>query len=187
MRLISIIFLAFVMATDAFAAAISKGATLNKPDVREAIKAGVIFGTIEASTPVVGWILGRVAQIYVTAWDHWIAFGLLLFLGLRMILASLRSDDRSDEKLSSHSFRALAIAGFATSIDAMAAGIGLAVVNVNIVVPAVTIGVATTLMVTIGGLVGRVVDPALGRWAEAASGVLLLAIGSIILLLSAGA
>jgi len=185
MHLISIILLAFVMATDAFAAAIGKGATLDKPDVREAIKTGVIFGTIEASTPVIGWSLGRVAQTYVTAWDHWIAFGLLLILGLRMILASLRNDDSADEKPDSHSFRALAIAGFATSIDAMAAGVGLAVVNVDIVVPAVAIGLTTTLMVTIGVLAGRVVDPALGRWAEAAGGVLLLGIGSIILLLSA--
>lgn len=183
MRLISIIILAFVMATDAFAAAIGKGATLGKPDFREAVKTGVIFGTIEASTPVIGWGLGRVAQMYVTEWDHWIAFGLLLILGLRMFFASLRNDDSADDE--SHSVWALAIAGFATSIDAMAAGFGLAVVNMDIVVPAVAFGLATMLLVTIGVLVGRSVDPALRRWVEATGGVLLLGIGCIILLSAA--
>lgn len=92
MSFISIIFLAFAMATDAFAAAIGKGATLHKPNFREAIKTGVIFGTIEAATPVIGWGLGRAAQAYVVEWDHWIAFSLLLLLGLRMIWASFQAD-----------------------------------------------------------------------------------------------
>ncbi|QBP14286.1 manganese efflux pump MntP [Cupriavidus metallidurans] len=181
MSFISIIFLAFAMATDAFAAAIGKGATLHKPNFREAIKTGVIFGTIEAATPVIGWGLGRAAQAYVVEWDHWIAFSLLLLLGLRMIWASFQADTDAEEKPNSHSFWALAITGFATSIDAMAVGAGLAFVDVNIVTAAIAIGLATTLMVTIGILVGRVVGPALGKWAEAAGGVVLIVIGSVIL------
>ncbi|CAG9170998.1 manganese efflux pump MntP [Cupriavidus pampae] len=181
MSFLSIIFLAFAMATDAFAAAIGKGAALHKPDYREAIKAGLIFGTIEAATPVIGWGLGRAAQEYVTEWDHWIAFTLLLVLGLRMIWAGFQTGAVEEEKPDSHSFWALAITGFATSIDAMAVGAGLAFVDVNIVVAAIAIGLATTLMVTIGVLVGRLVGPALGRWAEAAGGVVLIVIGSVIL------
>ncbi|WP_342051686.1 MULTISPECIES: manganese efflux pump MntP [unclassified Cupriavidus] len=179
MTLVSIILLAFAMATDAFAAAIGKGAALYRPRLTEAIKTGLIFGVIEAITPAVGWALGRAASSYITAWDHWIAFGLLTVLGLRMIF-KFSSDQAHEDKPQSHSFWNLAVTGFATSIDAMAVGVGLAFVNVNIMLAAGAIGLATTLMVTLGVMIGRLVGPALGRWSEAIGGVILIGIGVII-------
>ena len=77
MNALSIVAIAFAMSTDAFAAAIGKGAALQRPDWREALRAGAIFGTIEALTPLVGWLIGSAAVQYVAAWDHWIAFTLL--------------------------------------------------------------------------------------------------------------
>ncbi|RLK29990.1 manganese efflux pump MntP [Cupriavidus plantarum] len=180
MTLASIVLLAFAMATDAFAAAIGKGAALYQPRLSEAVKTGVIFGVIEAITPAVGWALGRAASSYIAAWDHWIAFGLLTVLGLRMML-KFSSGEAHEDKPQSHSFWNLAVTGFATSIDAMAVGVGLAFVNVNIAVAAGAIGMATTLMVTLGVLIGRLVGPALGRWSEALGGVILIAIGVVIL------
>ena len=96
MNLASTALLALAMSTDAFAAAVGKGTVLQNPRWREALRTGVIFGTIEALTPIIGWLLGLAAAKYVTAWDHWIAFVLLAALGLRMILAGLKVPKEDD-------------------------------------------------------------------------------------------
>jgi manganese efflux pump family protein len=181
MNIVSTLLLAFAMSTDAFAAAVGKGATLHRPRMREALRTGLIFGVIEALTPLIGWALGRAAAPFVESWDHWIAFGLLGVLGLRMIRAGLRAPDDHDAKPSSHSFWVLALTGFATSIDAMAVGVGLAFINVNILSTAATIGVATMIMVTLGVMVGRFLGVVVGQKAEMAGGVILIGVGSTIL------
>jgi len=84
------------MSTDAFAAAIGKGLALHKPGWPEALRTGLIFGVIEAITPVIGWLLGRAAGRYVSQWDHWIAFVLLGVLGLRMIRNGLAPADADE-------------------------------------------------------------------------------------------
>lgn len=182
MNPLAVVFLALAMSTDAFAAAVGKGSALRQPRWGEALRTGLIFGVIEAITPVVGWTLGYSAADYVRAWDHWIAFVLLTLLGGRMIVSSLRSPaDRIEDKPSTHSFWSLAMTGFATSIDAMAVGVGLALLNVNIFPIAAAIGSATFVMVTLGVMVGRIVGKIAGRWAEASGGAVLIAIGALIL------
>jgi putative Mn2+ efflux pump MntP len=179
MNLAAIVVLALAMSTDAFAAAIGKGTALHRPRWSEALRTGLIFGAIEAVTPLVGWALGRVATEYVTAWNHWIAFVLLAGLGSHMILAGWRaSDDVAVERPGRHGFWVLAATGFATSIDAMAVGVGLAFVDVAIVPVAAAIGFATFVMVTVGVMVGRLVGSLAGRWAEALGGVVLIGIGA---------
>jgi putative Mn2+ efflux pump MntP len=84
MNIASTLLLAFAMSTDAFAAAVGKGATLRRPRIREALRTGLIFGVIEAITPLVGWVLGKAAAPHVASWDHWIAFSLLFVLGAHM-------------------------------------------------------------------------------------------------------
>ena len=178
----SIILLALAMSTDAFAAAIGKGVALHRPRWREAVRTGVIFGVIEGLTPIAGWWLGSVAAKYVTEWDHWIAFSLLGLLGLRMIHAGLSAADQAEApKPSRHGFWLLAVTGFATSIDAMAAGAGLALVGVNIYPVAAAIGFTTFVMVTAGVMLGRVLGAVAGQRAEILGGLLLIAIGSGIL------
>lgn len=182
MNPISLIFLAFAMSTDAFAAAIGKGSSLHKPRLIEALRTGLIFGVIEAITPLIGWFLGQAASRYVIEWDHWIAFGLLLVLGLHMIYNGLRPDDEvEEEKPSQHSFWVLAVTAVATSIDALAVGVGLAFVDVNIWVAATAIGLATMTMVTIGTLLGRVLGSVVGKRAEIIGGVVLMLVGATIL------
>lgn len=174
--------LAFGMSMDAFAAAVGKGAALHRPRLREALRTGLIFGAIETLTPLVGWLMGLAAASYVTAWDHWIAFCLLGLLGARMIYAGLQADDDTDEeKPSRHGFWLLAITGLATSIDAMAVGVGLAFLDVDIVPVALAIGCTTTVMVTLGVMLGRVLGKLAGRRAEIVGGILLIVIGSLIL------
>ena len=183
LNLASTALLALAMSTDAFAAAIGKGLALHKPGWPEALRTGVIFGVIEAVTPVVGWLLGRAAGRYVAAWDHWIAFVLLAALGLRMIRNGLAPADEAEvvQKPARHSFWLLAATGFATSIDAMAVGVSLAFLDVDIVPVAAAIGLATLTMVTTGVLLGRVLGVMAGRRAELLGGLMLIGIGIAIL------
>jgi putative Mn2+ efflux pump MntP len=182
MNLVSTVLLALAMSTDAFAAAVVKGAALRRPDWREAVRAGLIFGAIEATTPIVGWVLGSLASGYIEAWDHWIAFALLGGLGAKMIREGLRSgDEPAEERPTSHSFRMLALTGFATSIDAMAIGVGLAFLDVPILPVAAAIGLTTLVLVTAGVLLGRVLGAMVGKRAELLGGIVLIGIGVAIL------
>lgn len=169
------------MSTDAFAAAIGKGSSLHKPRFSEALRTGLIFGVIEAMTPVVGWFIGQAASRFVEDWDHWIAFSLLLLLGLHMIHAGLRPQREEPSRPQSHSFWILALTAFATSIDALAVGVGLAFVDVNIWLAALAIGLATTIMVTVGVMLGRLIGTAFGRKAEIVGGLVLIGVGAVIL------
>jgi putative Mn2+ efflux pump MntP len=173
--------LSLAMSTDAFAAAIGKGAALQRPHLREALRTGLIFGTIEGLTPVIGWLLGRVAAPYVEAWDHWIAFVLLAILGARMVREGFSKPEVEEDKPESHSFWLLAITGFATSIDAMAVGVGLVFIGADIAVTAAAIGFSTFVMVTIGVMLGRGLGAMVGKRAELLGGLVLIAIGSLIL------
>ena len=181
MNPISLIFLALAMSTDAFAAAIGKGSSLQKPRLTEALRTGLIFGVIEAITPLIGWAIGQVASRFVESWDHWIAFVLLLVLGSHMIYNGLKHEDEEEEKPQQHSFMILAVTAFATSIDALAVGVGLAFVDVNILVAALAIGIATTVMVTIGVMLGRVLGTMVGKRAEIVGGIVLIMVGATIL------
>jgi putative Mn2+ efflux pump MntP len=182
MNVLATVALALAMSTDAFAVAVGKGAALQRPHFREALRTGAIFGVIEGLTPVIGWALGHWAAPYVEAWDHWIAFTLLGVLGLRMMREGLfGADDDEDDKPTSHSFWLLAVAGFATSIDAMAVGVGLAFIDANIVTTAGAIGLSTFIMVTLGVMVGRGLGKLVGKRAEIVGGVVLIAIGALIL------
>src|SRR3546814_18156757 len=103
--------------TYAFAAAVGKVTALRNPRLSEALRTGIIFGVIEAVTPLIGWALGSIAAEFVADWDHWIAFALLLVLGALMIRTGLRADEPEATPAIRHSFWLLAATGFATSID----------------------------------------------------------------------
>ncbi|MBS2843369.1 manganese efflux pump MntP [Klebsiella pneumoniae] len=182
MNLSATILLAFGMSMDAFAASIGKGATLHKPKFSEAVRTGLIFGAIETLTPLVGWGLGMLATQFILEWNHWIAFILLVFLGGRMIVEGFRGDsDEACEAPHRHGFWLLVTTAFATSLDAMAVGVGLAFLQVSIVTTALAIGCATFIMSTLGMMVGRFIGPLLGKRAEILGGIVLIGIGSEIL------
>ena len=182
MNLSATILLAFGMSMDAFAASIGKGATLHKPKFSEAVRTGLIFGVIETLTPLVGWGLGMLASQFVLEWNHWIAFILLVFLGGRMIVEGFRGDsDEACDAPRRHGFWLLVTTAFATSLDAMAVGVGLAFLQVSIVTTALAIGCATFIMSTLGMMVGRFIGPLLGKRAEILGGIVLIGIGSEIL------
>ena len=182
MNISATILLAFGMSMDAFAASIGKGATLHKPKFSEALRTGLIFGAIETLTPLVGWGLGMLASQFVLEWNHWIAFVLLVFLGGRMVIEGFRGAyDDECEAPRRHGFWLLVTTAFATSLDAMAVGVGLAFLQVNIIATALAIGCATFTMSTLGIMVGRFIGPLLGKRAEILGGIVLIGIGAQIL------
>lgn len=182
MNISATILLAFGMSMDAFAASIGKGATLHKPKFSEALRAGLIFGAIETLTPLIGWGLGMLASQFVLEWNHWIAFVLLVFLGGRMVIEGFRDNsDEDDEPQHRHGFWLLVTTAIATSLDAMAVGVGLAFLQVNIIATALAIGCATLIMSTLGIMVGRFIGPLLGKRAEILGGIVLIGIGAQIL------
>ena len=178
---IAILILSLSMSTDAFAAAVGRGAA-HRPSLPVALKWGLVFGVVEAITPLIGYGLGSIAANYVQAVDHWIAFILLAVLGGRMIRAGLATDEpASASRQERHGFWNLATTGLATSIDAMAVGVGLAFIDVNILLVAGVIGACTLVMVTAGIMLGRALGAIVGKRAEIVGGLILIGVGTAIL------
>ncbi|ARO14976.1 hypothetical protein BVG79_01632 [Ketogulonicigenium robustum] len=177
---ISIGVLAVSMSVDAFAASVGKGAALPRVSFGTALRTGLIFGVVEAITPLIGWVLGVAASQYIDAVDHWIAFALLGGVGAHMVWQALHHDDaasRADTAL-----WATVLTAIGTSIDAMAIGVSLAFLNANIIVIALAIGCATMLMSTSGMLAGRLLGNRFGRVAEGLGGLALCGLGLMILI-----
>ncbi|GGF67109.1 putative manganese efflux pump MntP [Azorhizobium oxalatiphilum] len=173
--------LAVSMSVDAFAVSVGRGAALGRPRMTEALRTGAVFGIVEAITPLIGWALGVAASGFVEAVDHWIAFALLGGVGLHMLYQALwKADDEEAE--TGRSFTVLIATAVGTSLDAMAIGVSLAFLNVNIIVIALAIGLATFLMSSGGMLVGRLIGTRFGRWAEGVAGVALFGLGLAILI-----
>jgi putative Mn2+ efflux pump MntP len=182
MSFYALLILAFGMSMDAFAASIGKGAALYRPPLREALRTGIIFGVVEAITPVIGWGIGLAASQYVLRWDHWIAFALLMLLGVRMVVEGMKKDGQEPVNAPRrHGFGywspPLSPPAWMLWLSAWAGFL-----EVNIVTTALLIGLATTIMATTGMLLGRFLGAAMGKWAEVMGGVVLIGIGCTILL-----
>lgn len=178
MSAVSIGILAFSMSVDAFIAALGRGAAARRPGMLRALKTGAVFGIVEAATPLIGWTLGRAASRHIEAWDHWIAFGLLSAVGLHMAREALRP---GAERPSPSSFRTTLLTAIGTSVDAMAVGVSLAFLEVNILLVALVIGLTTMAMSTAGLLAGHLLGRGFGRIAGVAGGIALAGIGAAIL------
>lgn len=182
MGLLSTAILAFSMSTDAFAVSIGKGAALRKPCIKNALRTGAVFGTVEGITPVIGWAAGLAASQYVQAVDHWIAFFVLGGIGLKMIFEGLRAHEEAEEAPKKHGIGRLALTAVGTSIDSFAVGISLSMLGVDIATTAISIGLATFTMVTIGMMAGQYIGSKCGRVAEMLGGAALLFLGTHTLL-----
>ncbi|MGB0660012.1 MAG: manganese efflux pump MntP family protein [Mangrovicoccus sp.] len=175
---LSIGVIAVSLSLDAFIVALGKGAAAREPSLSFSLRTGLIFGITEALSPLIGWAAGLAASQYIAAVDHWIAFALLSGVGLRMIILAWEGNTEAVRKMS---FWALLIAAIGTSVDAMAVGVSLAFLNVNILVTALVIGATTMIMSSTGMFLGRLVGARFGRYAEALGGLALLILGSSIL------
>lgn len=172
------------LSVDAFAAALGKGATERRSGLSDALKVGIVFGFFEAITPAIGWLLGFLLNDWIASYDHWVAFGLLLAVGGYMLREAFQGDTGEAAAADGDvkpSYLRLAATAIATSIDAAAVGVSLALMDINIWVACLVIGGTTTLMATIGVLLGKHIGPYLGRYAGILGGLVLIAIGGSIL------
>ena len=185
MGLIELFVLAVGLSMDAFAVAVCKGLSMRKVTLKNAGIVGMYFGGFQAGMPLIGYFLGLQFKGYIMSIDHWIAFILLVYLGIKMIQEALSKDDdiepiQSEKELLS--FKNMSILAIATSIDALAVGITLAFLQVDIV-PAVTfIGIITFVLSMVGVKIGNVFGTKYKSKAEFVGGAILILMGAKILL-----
>ncbi|EWY40447.1 membrane protein [Skermanella stibiiresistens SB22] len=173
--------LAFSLSMDSFAAALGRGAARKRPGFNEAFRVGVIFGGCQLLMSVIGWAVGVSFAGLVQHFDHWIAFTLLAIIGGSMIRNAIAGEADDDAAAKRSGWLSLLTTGVATSIDASAVGVGLAMADVNIAATATLVGFVTFLMGFGGVMLGHAAGPLLGRKAELIGGLGLIGIGTKIL------
>ena len=168
---------------DAFAVSICKGLAVKKVRLRECATCGVWFGGFQALMPLIGFFLGALFYNAISRFDHWVAFGLLALIGGNMLKESLEKCDCCEEQNADLSFKTMFVMAIATSIDALAVGISLAMAgDVNIWVAIACIGLTTGIFSAVGVKIGNIFGAKFEKKAELAGGVILILLGLKILL-----
>lgn len=184
MGIIELLFLALGLSMDAFAVSVCKGLALHRADCRSMCLCGGWFGAFQAAMPLVGYLLGSVFAEAIEAFDHWVAFGLLAVIGVNMLREAWSKEDSDDNgRADDLSPKTMAVLAVATSIDALAVGISLAMAgNVNIWAAVALIGVITFAMSAVGVKIGSVFGDRFEKKAQIAGGMILILLGIKILL-----
>ena len=175
MGFLELLLISVGLAMDAFAVSVGKGMTLKRVRLSHALNAGVWFGGFQALMPIIGYFVGRSFAEYVVSVDHWIAFSLLVLIGVNMIREALGDDD--EEQNGDFGFRTMLVMAIATSIDALAVGISMAFLNVNVWSSATVIGVVTLIISAMGVYLGSLWGSRLGPKAGIIGGMILIGIG----------
>lgn len=172
------------LSMDAFAVSVCKGLAMKKVNKKQAVIIGLYFGGFQALMPLIGWFLGVRFQKYITSIDHWIAFGLLVFIGGKMLLEAIRDTEVQEikEKDPPIDYKEMFVLAIATSIDALAVGITFAFLDTPIVEAVIIIGVTTFILSILGVVVGNFFGTRYKKKAEIAGGIILVLIGLKILL-----
>ena len=182
MDFFSILIIALGLSADCFAVSISGGATQSKFSALKMCRLALIFGFFQFLMTVIGWFLGNTVVDFIASFDHWIAFTLLLIIGGRMIWESFSKDDEKKEATDITRGITVFTLAIATSIDALAVGLSLSFLKINILYPGVVIGVVAFILTSVGFWVGKRVSLLLGKRAQLAGGIILILIGVRILL-----
>ena len=181
MHLLDVIVIGLALSMDAFSVSICKGLSLRRVEWKHLLIAGVWFGGFQALMPLLGFYLGSYFSSFISEADHWIAFGLLLLIGGNMIRESFGQEEKVDDSFSALSMLPLAIA---TSIDALAVGISLAMSEsgLSIFLSVLIIGLITFVLSAVGVKIGNVFGARYRGKAELVGGIVLILIGCKILL-----
>lgn len=174
--------IALALAVDAFAVTVGLACSLSGLSRQQVFRLAFHFGLFQFLMPIVGWFIGENLLKLISNYDHWVAFGLLLFVGLRMVRQSFRDDDEKYRAGDPTRGWSLLVLALATSQDALAAGFGLAVLGINIWVSALVIGLTAFSLTWVASRVGPLMGRVFGRRAELVGGLVLVLIGVKILL-----
>lgn len=175
MGFIELLLISVGLAMDAFAVSVGKGMTVKRVRPYHALNAGAWFGAFQALMPIIGFFVGRSFASYVVNIDHWIAFGLLTIIGGNMIREAICGEEEVVD--GSFGVRTMLIMAIATSIDALAVGISMAFLHVNIWISVAVIGIVTFAISAAGVYLGASFGSRLGSKAGIVGGVILIAIG----------
>ena len=175
--------IAVALAMDAFAVAVASGVTLKNVSGRQTFRLAWHFGLFQALMPIAGWSVGLTVYSLIEKVDHWVAFALLLFVSIRMIIEALKKSEGEVDKPDPTQGGTLVMLSVATSIDALAVGLSLSFIRVSIWWPALVIGLVAGSFTIIGLHLGRFLSTGsrIGQYAELIGGVVLLGIGVKIL------
>lgn len=179
MNIIELIILAIGLSMDAFAVSVCKGLSVCRVKPVHMLKCGLYFGLFQALMPTIGYFLGSTFGKYITAIDHWVVFALLCIIGGNMIKESFGEEE---EQSSDFGFVAMLLLALATSIDALAAGLSLSLLNANILYAAVLIGVTTFSLSFAGVKIGNLFGCRYKTISERIGGIILVLMGVKILL-----
>ena len=183
MGLGALFLLALSVSMDAFAVSMCKGLAIKKAGLRQCLTCGLWFGGFQALMPLAGYFLGTLFATAIEAFDHWVAFGLLAVIGINMLKEAFEKGCDCENQNDDMSFKTMFIMAIATSIDALAVGISLAMAgDVNILLAVVLIGVTTFILSGLGVKIGNLFGSRFEKKAQLAGGVILILLGLKILL-----
>ena len=181
MNFTSLFFISIGLAMDAFAVSLTEGISLRRLCIKSIFKIALVFGIFQGVMPLLGWTLGGLFYDKIAKFDHWIAFGLLVFIGIKMIVDA-REFGKCDIHGKCEKHSNIIVLGIATSIDALAVGFSFSLLpDLNIYFAIVIIGVITFILSSAGVYLGNKVGQLLGAKAEYAGGIILIAMGIKIL------
>jgi putative Mn2+ efflux pump MntP len=181
MNFIEILLIAISMAMDAFAVCLGAGAQERTSGARPTFRLAFHFGLFQFLMPVIGWFAGTTIERYISTSDHWIAFGLLAFVGGRMVWSAYHPEEEAEKSDPSRGWT-LVLLSIAVSIDALVVGLSLGIVGVTIWTPAVVIGIVTGLVSWLGLRVGNKLGEKFGKRMEVIGGIILILLGLRILM-----
>ncbi len=182
MGFVELLILAIGLSMDAFAVSICKGLAMKKAGLKEGAICGAWFGGFQGLMPAIGFFLGTLFADAIRAVDHWVAFGLLAIIGINMLKEAFTKCDCCEEHDADLSVKTMFVMAIATSIDAMASGISMAMKGANIWVAVALIAGITFTMCAIGVKIGNIFGSRFEKKAQIAGGVILILLGLKILL-----
>ncbi len=180
MEIFSIIIIAIGLSMDSFAVSVINGLTIKELNAKRILLISFSLAFFQALMPLIGWFAGIGIEKHIKEYDHWIAFLLLTFIGVKMIYEGLKKNDA--EKDTELKILTLIGQSFATSIDAFAVGISFAFLNLSIITPVLIIGLITFVVSIIGLQLGKCFGKKIGKSVEIFGGMVLIGIGLKILI-----
>ncbi|MFC1941545.1 manganese efflux pump MntP family protein [Chloroflexota bacterium] len=177
----SILFIALGLSADCFAVALSGSVSMGSVSLVQKIRTSLTFGFFQALMPILGWLAGRAVINLIADYDHWVAFALLAFIGIRMIWESMRNKEDHNKVDITRGLILLTLA-VATSIDALAVGLTFAFLKVSIILASSLIGIVAFTATMLSFSIGRKAGELIGKRAETIGGVILIIIGLRVLL-----
>ena len=183
MTLLNIVAISVALAMDAFAVAIATGICLGKVHWRQNFRLAWHFGLFQALMPLIGWFAGLTVRDLIAAWDHWVAFGLLVFVAQGMLREALKKEEACPQVKDPTRGMTMVMLSVATSLDALAVGLSFSMLKISIWMPAAVIGVVACIFTTIGLHLGKSISGAavVHRWADGFGAIVLMVIGLNIL------